>query len=186
MCYNKTMKNQKLIVIRGYPGAGKTTLSRKYAEKHDLALLSQDVFVFDFNPSAEVTRKILPFDGKIGFKNLLSVLENYMRVQKPILLEGALAARSEDDHFDFMEVLAMANKYGYQIISVTLVADETVRRKRQEERGYVLPLQLDRKLVDIADKPLAGVPVSHVINTAERDLEEILADLHSKILKDSQ
>lgn len=154
-----------LLVMRGQAGAGKTTLAESYAREYDCALLSQDIFIFDFNPSAGTTRHVSPDDEEIGFKNLISVLSNYMNMKKPIVLEGALATLSEDGPYSCEEIMDLAQCHGFKSILITLVADEEIRRQRQMKRGYVLPLELDRRLATLVDTFQTG-EASFVIDTS--------------------
>jgi predicted kinase len=141
-----------LLIITGYSGAGKSTLSFKYAKEYDFALIIQDHFLFKMNPASLKTKKPEPFAHRIARKNILSCIENYMQSGKDILLEGALVSISESDPINIDDVINLANQYNYKPILITLVANDKVRKKRQLKRGCTLKPQIDKQLVDAANK----------------------------------
>src|SRR5688572_25585501 len=123
-----------LVIINGYSASGKSTLSFKFAKKHDYALIIQDHFLFKMNPSSLKTKIPKPLNHEIARVNLLSVLENYMKYEQNILLEGALVSITDTDPMDVMDFIDLANKYNYTATIITLTASDKVRKNRQKKR----------------------------------------------------
>lgn len=169
-----------LLIIKGYAGAGKSTLAFEYAKQYDFALIKQDTFIFELNPGSMLERIARAPDTASGFKNILSVIENYMVTQKPIILEGTLVALEKHDPLDFEPILELAKKYEYQTVLITITAKERTRRWRQLKRRYRLPIDLDRKLADLADEHHLPLP-NHIIDTTKMSKSETLVALHNVI-----
>ena len=166
----------KLVILNGYAGSGKSTLSFKFAKEHDFALIAQDHFLFRMNPSSLKTKLPNIFDHKIALQNLLSVTENYMRSGKNIVIEGALVPITDGDPMDISAFLKLAGKYSYSIKIITLVAEEKVRNRRQRKRGCVLKPQIDKILVN-ASKSQTISSHNYQIDTSKLTIKKSLEEI---------
>ncbi|MFV0485517.1 MAG: AAA family ATPase [Candidatus Saccharimonadales bacterium] len=171
------MSKPTLLIIRGYSGAGKSALSLEYAQKHDFALLKQDTFYFGMNPASKLQQVTRPKDTELGWRNTLSVVENYMNSGQSIILEGALNRFHDYDSLDFAHLTDLSSKYGYKVILLTIIADEKTRRKRKKKKGYVTKLKVDRMLVELTDRQ-ALPQSSHVLDTSKMSIKKSLIAIH--------
>lgn len=171
------------LIIKGYAGSGKTTLSFKYAKEYDLALIEQDNFLFDMNPASLKNRRARQPNHKIAFKNMLSCIENYMQAGRDILLEGALVAIRDTDPLDLADFIKLAKKYNYKSILLTLVADDKTRKRRQKKRGHVLKPHNDKKLITAANQQRLEI-ANHIIDTSKLTIKGSLAAIEEAVAKD--
>jgi len=133
----------KLIIIRGYSGTGKSTISKMIAEKHDYALLREDTFFFAFNPHKVHDKK----DYKVTFDNILDCVENYMQQGQKIIIEGALAPIVEENPLDIKRFTKLAKKYNYDLIRLLFIANENECYKRMKKRGHIVKKEIYKKLI---------------------------------------
>lgn len=166
----------KLLIITGYSASGKSTMSFKFAKKHDYALLIQDNFLFKMNPSSLVSRWPKPYDHGISITNMQSCMKNYMETGKDIVIEGAMVSISDDDPLDIASFIDLAKKYKYEPIWISLVADEKTRRKRQKKRGNTLKRHIDKRLIKAADE-LHIKYSPHVIDTSKLTMKQCLESI---------
>jgi len=174
-----------LLIIKGYPGSGKTTLAGKFAKKHDFALIKQDSFWFGLNPGSMISRFTRSLDRQVGFKNIISCTENYMEVQKPILIEGALLVDVPGEPPIIPAVLSLAAKYKYDPIIITLKADDKTRHKRQRKRGYILRPHIDNRLKRAAQKQFADLDQAITLDTSCLSIKKSIEALEDIILKEA-
>ena len=167
-----------LVVIVGWSGAGKTALAHELAKKHDFANIGEDSFVFDMNPKSLIKRVARVADRKIGTENMLLVLNNYMKNQKSIVVEGALV----DGPIYLRDFEKIAEKNNYDFVPIMIIADEKIRRARKKKKiyNYVIPRKLDKRLIESA-KLLKYDEISHVIDTTNLSMKKSLL-LIEKIL----
>jgi len=170
----------RLVIVNGYPASGKSTLSFKYAKEHDFALIIQDHFLFKMNPSSLKTKFPNKFHHVITLKNLLAIIENYMKAGKDILVEGALVSISPDDPMDISTFIKLAKKYTYQTKIITLVAEEKVRKRRQNKRGNTLKPQIDKKLVNASDNQNFDT-ANYRLDTSKLSIKKSLEELEKII-----
>lgn len=166
----------KLVIINGYAASGKSTLSSKFAKKHDYALLAQDSFLFDMNPASLITKKPPTSIHKITLKNILSVMENYFMSGKNVLIEGALVSITDGDPIDISAFVNLANKHNYQTIVITLFANDKIRKHRQKKRGCTLNPQIDKKLVSATNEQ-HGKYYNHKIDTSKQTIKKSLEEI---------
>jgi len=135
-----------LLVINGYSGSGKSTVARMFAEKHKYALIVQDYFLFNMNAANLKEPSSAPGDHEIAFINNLQVVENYMKIKRNVVLEGALVSISKQDPLDLRDYIKLAKKHSYDTKVITLVAKGKTRTRRQKKRKCVVPRHIDKTL----------------------------------------
>ncbi len=174
-----------LLIINGYSASGKSTLSLKFAKKHDYALIIQDHFLFKMNPSSLKTKKPNSFNHEITQINLLSCIENYMKYKRDILIEGALVSITNTDPIDISDFVNLAKKYEYTTTIISLVANEKVRKQRQKKRGNTLPKRTDKKLVDAAEKQYSKFN-NHRIDTTKSSITKSLEEIEKIVINNDE
>jgi len=172
------MTKKFLITIVGWSGAGKTTLARELAKKHDFANISEDYFVFDMNPRSLIKRTARDVDRKIGMENMLLVLDNYMKNNKSIVVEGALV----DGPVYLCDFEQIAKEHEYNFVSIMITADKKTRRNRKKKKGgHVISSGLDRRLIKMA-KTLGYTKIDNVIDTTSLSVKKSLSIIERIIL----
>ena len=138
----------KLIIVVGYSGAGKTTLSGIVAKECDFLVLSEDEFVFDMIPHTLIKRALRPEDRALGMKNLWGCMENGLKSGKSVIVEGALV----DGPFVLEDYKKLARRYQADFVPILLCGAASVRRIRGIKRGYAVTSAQDKRLMACAKK----------------------------------
>ena len=129
------MIKPKLIIIRGYSGTGKSTVSKMFAEKYRWALIKSDYFFFGINPYHKHPKS----DYEITFDNILDCIKNYMEKNKNIIIEGALVAVNKNDPVDIRKLINLGKRHGYKIFRFVFVAKKKVTTRRMKKRKHIVP-----------------------------------------------
>ncbi len=125
----------QVLIVRGYCGTGKSSVAKHIAKKNDFAFLEYDNFLWNMN----TTRKPSKFEYEITFKNFLSVLKNYLKTKKNILIEGPLVPRTKEDPFDIKKVISIIKRANFECKIIQLTANEDVCVQRMKKRNHVVP-----------------------------------------------
>ncbi len=167
----------KLVIINGYAGAGKSTAAKLFANKYRYAIIVQDYFLFHMNSANLKDPDLTPEDHKIAVSNKHQVIENYMKINRNIVLEGALVSISGQDQLDLRDYVKLAKKYSYTTQVVTLIAEEKIRIKRQKKKKHVVPKHIDKMLRDATHgiNDLVGGAVT--IDTTKLSRKRMLGEL---------
>jgi adenylate kinase family enzyme len=163
------MAKKYMIVLVGWSGAGKSTLSHEFAKKHDFAKISEDDFVFHMNPRSFIKRTARSADRNIGMENMLLVLDNYIKNRKSIVIEGALV--DGPTYLKDFENIAKENNYNF--VPIMIIADRKNRRSRKKKKGYVVPMKVDKKLIETAIS-LGYHEVDNIIDTTKLSVRKSL------------
>jgi len=124
----------KLVIIRGYSGSGKTTISKKIAKKYRWELINYDSFFFGMN----IHEKKLKSDYEICFETIKDCLRNCIKNKRDVILEGALAPINKKDNYKTGEIIKIAKKQGYKVYRILLVDDEKVSYERMKKRQNIV------------------------------------------------
>lgn len=172
------MNQKKIIVIVGNSGSGKTTISQDIAKQCDFACLSEDQFVFDMNPGSLIERKARKQDREIGMQNLLSVLQNYLKNNKSVIIEGAFV----DPPIYLQDLAKIAEKNNYIFIPIMLLVERkvSVKRKKKKPNGYIVPERIDAYLRQSADK-LEYQKICSVIDTSKAKYNNVVLKIKELI-----
>ena len=161
-----------LLIINGYSGTGKTTVSKLFAQQHKFALINQDYFQFGVNAAGQPPRHLTKDEKEIAFEDILDIAENYMEKSHDILIEGALVSISPENPVNILALETLGKKHDYRTVRVEFIAKDSVTMGRMKERGIVVQKDSYEKLKQAAKKEESlGV---HVIDTSEKTPEQVL------------
>lgn len=116
---------KKLLLIMGDLAAGKTTLAYKLANRYKIVALNKDEIketiakTYSFNNKQE-SRKM----SIASVDMMINVFIQFAMVEKPLILE----ANFHKD--EIVRIDAIANKYGYEVLTLLVQADINVLHKR--------------------------------------------------------
>lgn len=125
----RTMK-KTIILLAGYPGTGKSYLCNMILDKEDrFKVLSQD----------ETKEKLwdeIGFDDLYEKEMVTQLSWNYYYKNMKELMQSGTAIISDYPFSDKQKPMInfLSKKYGYQVITIRLIADLDVLFKRQEKR----------------------------------------------------
>ena len=107
-----------LILIRGSPASGKSTLARNLSKKLNgkVALLTVDDFRWVMTAHKNRDRK----DYKISFDNFLYSLENYLKLSYTIIVEDCWVKKYKDKSTNVNKVIQLGKKYNAEIYQILL------------------------------------------------------------------
>ena len=124
------MKN-KLIVIAGYPAAGKTTFAMKLSTTLALPFFNLDSIKTAIGKEIEISNweNSVRF-GKASFFVLMSVLESITKANKPLIIENSFIREHET------AIKYLLEKYEYETLTYVFKCKLEVLHKRFLEREY--------------------------------------------------
>ena len=161
---------QKLIIINGPAGVGKTTISRLLAEHFSNSVcISGDILRnFIVNRGPEVK-------GRLGYRNGASLILNFLEAgYECVIFEYVFPARSQ---LDFMLSLldVCAEKFVF-----TLWAPLEEVKKREKNRPDRMPLGAQ---VDETYETMAAnlTELGTVIETGGRSIDEVLKEIEEQV-----
>lgn len=148
ICYSThTMKQLQLtppllILVMGYPGAGKTFFARQFAEQFELPRISEDVIRFELFEEPQFNADEIEIITRMRDYALGEV----MKTGQTAIVEGAfMTQRSRYD------VYRQAKSAGYQVLTVWLQTDvqtsasrATKRDRRNADSKYSFSLTKDQ------------------------------------------
>lgn len=103
-----------LLLVMGYPGAGKTHFSRQFAEQYELPHISEDTIRFELFEQPQFSSEEIEIITRIRDYSIHELL----KTGQTVLLEGAfLTSRSRN------AVYQLARKSGYRVLTIWLQTD---------------------------------------------------------------
>ena len=165
----------KLVIIRGYSGTGKSTVSEMFAKKHRWALIKSDYFFFGMNPYKKHPKS----DYEVTFDNIVDCTKNYMEEGKDIIVEGALVVVNKNDPVDIKKLINLGKRHGYRIIRLIFIADKDITKERMKKRKHVVPKWaydiIIRKVRQSKSKNSIVIDTSNLsLNKVLKKLEEVI------------
>jgi predicted kinase len=139
------MKN-KLIIIAGYPASGKTTFAVELSKILTLPNFNLDSIKNAIGKIIEVNNwedsKRL---GNSSFFVLMHILENFMKVNKPLIIENSFIKEHEPIINNLLE------KYKYETLTYIFKCNLNILHKRFIEREYSLERDKNNKVYGLWD-----------------------------------
>jgi len=121
----------KLIIIAGHPASGKTGLALKLSNNLNIPFFNLDSIKSAIGKSIEVdsweTSKCI---GHSSFFVLMYILENFMKVNKQLIIESSFIKDQEE------VIKKLLEKYNYETLTFILKCDFKILHKRFTEREY--------------------------------------------------
>lgn len=171
-----------LIIIRGSPATGKSTLARNLTEyfkqKSKTALLILDEFKWVMTAHEPRDEK----DHKIAFDNYLFALNNYLKECYIVITEDTwlVGKRHKDKSTDITKVIALAKKYKVPIHQFLLKADWNTVKKYNKLRS---PSVWEPELKEIYTKTYAWKrPDEHISNIEDKTPEVVAKEVIDKVI----
>ncbi|NQV09313.1 AAA family ATPase [Candidatus Woesearchaeota archaeon] len=126
-----------LIIIRGSPATGKSTLARNLTKKFDgkTALLIVDEFRWVMTAHKNRDKK----DYSVSFDNFLYALENYLKLGYTIIVEDVWIRKHKDNATSIKKVIYLGNKYNAKIHQILLKGSWNTVKHINTLRPMVLP-----------------------------------------------
>lgn len=114
-----------VILIMGYPGAGKTFFGRQLAEQYDIPRVSEDDIRFELFERPQFNKDEADIIKRI--KNL--TLDQLLLTGQTVIVEGTNLRNAERQ-----DVIAHASAHGYQTLTVWLQTDLQTSAARAAKR----------------------------------------------------
>jgi len=164
----KLPDNKFAIILRGYAGAGKTTLARNLAKRLQLKSLSTDYFLFALYPYEEhrSAKEVV-----LALEDLLCAMQNGFNADKSFVIEGDASPIMGIDRMEkIVETLEAAS---YKIVWIKMIIDDDEVLNRMKQRDRVVDQADMQRLKEGLDAQPKDNEI--VIDTTEREPEETFA-----------
>ena len=127
----------KLIIIRGSPASGKSTLTRNLAKNINgkIALLIVDEFRWVMTAHENRDEK----DYAISFDNFLYALENYLKLGYTIIVEDTWIRKHKDNATSIKKVVDLGKEYNAEIHQILLKGSWSTVKHINTLRPMVIP-----------------------------------------------
>jgi len=182
------MSKTPVIIITGYPGAGKTTMARQLSEKFALPLICKDEIkeiLFDSLgwKDLEWSRKL----GSASYELMFFFARKLLELGKPFILETYFSRESEKE-IDFIQ-----KTYNAKLIQIVCQAEPAVllsRVKDRLEKGQRHPGHADKhrfqELEKLAEEPYKPLDVkSEVLIVDTTDFAQVNTSIIEEFISQS-
>lgn len=121
---------KKLLLIMGDLAAGKTTLANKLADRYKIVAFNKDEFkevianTYSFK-TREESRQI----SILAVESMINIFTHFAIVEKPLILE------SNFHQDEIIKINELANKYGYDVLTLLVKADISLLHSRFVNRA---------------------------------------------------
>jgi len=126
-----------LIIIRGSPASGKSSLARNLAKKlkGKIALLIADEFRWIMTAHENRNKK----DYDISFDNFLYALKNYLKSGYTVIVEDSWIRKHNDKSTNIKKVISLGKKYKTKITQILLKGSWKTVKHINTLRPMVIP-----------------------------------------------
>lgn len=116
-----------IIFVMGHPASGKTTLSRKIADKLSLPLMSKDETFKEpmFDEFQTTSREWSMMIGRVSYKMMANLIEQQLKAGYSLVIESTFKHK-----FDNPVFVDLQEKYNFKAIQVICQADADVLANR--------------------------------------------------------
>ena len=121
---------KKLLLIMGDLAAGKTTLANKLADRYKIVAFNKDEFkevianTYSFK-TREESRQI----SILAVESMINIFTHFAFVEQPLILE------SNFHQDEIIQINELANKYGYDVLTLLVKADIELLHSRFVNRA---------------------------------------------------
>ena len=133
---------QQLIIIRGPPGTGKSTIANLIAKRLSgvVAVIGVDVLRWDF-----IKKRPKNFnDHNLVYKNLWDLTKNSLNEGLNVVLEGVLAGRDKNKKLR-IEDYNKFEKKGIKITKIFLISKKNTQQERLKNRNKTFVTKTTKK-----------------------------------------
>ncbi len=120
----------KLLILRGRPGAGKSSIAKKIQEKllpNKVSIFSPDYFywqVFPGENNKDLVNEVLFF-----------CIKKYLEYGYFVILEGILPASENKDLFENINKYCKTRNFGLISLFLEVDKDEAIKRNKKRSKG---------------------------------------------------
>jgi len=173
---------QHLIIIRGPPGIGKSTIAKSLGQKLKGLVSIIDVDVLRWNFIAKRTKSFN--DHNLVYKNLYNLVINSLQENSQVIMEGILAGKDDKGRLR-IEKYNGFNKQNTKVTRIFLKADKSVQNKRLQSRKKQMVTNATKKDIDEwTNLSLQSITKKDIIiDTTKESKEKIVRKILSIIKK---
>jgi len=173
----RKMVNSKLIIVRGPPGSGKSTIAKIIGEKlaGKSIVFSKDSFLIGVNfmntDSKEAQREIVKL-----------IIIYYLRKKYNVVIDGLFGGKDGAKKLDGLKSLAIKNKSDFYVINLNCSLKDSFSRILTR-KGHIVPGKFSRKEIIKWYKYFYQTKYDKgiEINTEELNLDETVKLILEKI-----
>jgi predicted kinase len=170
-----------VYIFRGAPASGKGTIVPKFCEllPKPVALISQDTLRWGFHLVNRTVPDVTDEEHLFAYRNTLVMLEQYLKNGGyGVVLEGLFTWNdTASSQGNIMELVQLAERYGFTAKSIVLQADKAELLKRNADREYSVPAdefdQLYASIYKTVDN--SEVVIDSTGQTLDQTLEQLKA-----------
>ncbi len=177
---SQTQQTQHLVIIRGSPGVGKTTLAKRLAEKlpGNVSVVSIDALRYQFI----VSRKYEFNDHDLVYKNIEDICKNTLQAGLSVIVEGLLASKDESGNLRIDRLQECASSK-IKVSRIFLLADENALHQRLQQKPSSYQKEKVKEWTDLVLSTITSQ--EKIINTTMMTESEVLDTILKTIQTDS-
>lgn len=126
----------RLVILRGRPGAGKSTIAKQIQEqvtKVKVAIFSPDYFYW----------QVCPGEGNNHLVNqvLNYAIQKYLKAGYFVILEGILPAEENKELFNWLQSYCKKNNFSLDSYFLEISLEKALSRNKKREKGKEISAQ---------------------------------------------